>query len=420
MTMRQFLISMLGFSMLAVGLTASAAAQSGSTPALNYVAGPPTVFATRAELDRYGFAGGPSDGGFGAIPAGNGTYTFFGHAGSSGACAGSPRNRGIFAFVGTLDHVTGSNGCRMVVGRGDAPSGWIFDANYVGGGQVIRFAAAGKTGWFMLVRGEVQWKNPSAPNNLCRSVPCYYASIGLAVSTDNGRTFRVAGEILQAAQAVSDFKDGGMNHEIGYGTLVVADAGGKHIDNPPPDPAAAYLYLFFMDTVPGLPGYFMGVARARYADVTAAVLSGDPHALAKVFRKYDATASDPWSQKGTSDTPDLSVPAGKNSPLWTDAQGGYQVVYDRAFDTYLTVHSKGDGIELRASNDLLHWSGPIGALIGEPGRKLWFPNLLGETGDPIIAGAEPRLYFSSFPKDAYPNWKGSVFESMKLSLGRGS
>jgi hypothetical protein len=162
----------------------------------------------------------------------------------------------------------------------------------------------------------------------------------------------------------------------------------------------------------------MGVARAPYAKVVAAALSGDPHALANVFLKYDATASDPWSQRGTSDTPDLSVAAGKNSPLWTDPQGGHYVIYDRAFDAYLTVHSRGDGIELRASNDLLHWSGPLGPPIGMPGRKLWFPTLLGETGDPTIAGAEPRLYFSSFPKDAYPNWSGSVFESMKLSFAR--
>jgi len=74
---------------------------------------------------------------------------------------------------------------------------------------------------------------------------------------------------------------------------------------------------------------------------------------------------------------------------------------------------------LRASNDLLHWSGRLGAPIGEPGRKLWFPTLLCEARDPTIAGAEPRLYFSSFPTDAYPNWKGSVFEFMKLSLARG-
>ena len=184
--MRRAPISSAGIFMLIIGLAPPIAAQSSNTPpVLSYVAGAPTTFAARADLDRYGFAGGPADGSFGAIPGRDGTYTFFGHAGSSAACAGSPRNRGIFAFVGTLDRVTGTNGCRMVVGHGDAPPGWIFDADYVGGGQTMRFAAAGKTGWFMLVRGEVHWRNPQTPNNLCRSVPCYYATIGLAVSSDS-------------------------------------------------------------------------------------------------------------------------------------------------------------------------------------------------------------------------------------------
>ena len=183
---------------------------------------------------------------------------------------------------------------------------------------------------------------------------------------------------------------------------------------------SAYLYLFFMDSAPGLPGYFMGVARAPYANVVAAALSGDPHALARSFYKYDAAASVAWSGKGTSDTGSRSTTVNSCRQPPTGPAGGSQVIYyDRAFDAYLTVYSRGDGIEVRASNDLLHWSGRLGPPISEPERKLWFPTLLGETGDPTIAGGDPRLYFSSFPTDAYPNWKGSVFESTKLSLARG-
>ncbi|HXX63244.1 MAG TPA: hypothetical protein VEO56_05550, partial [Bacteroidota bacterium] len=70
----------------------------------------PTTFATHTTLAGYGFSFGPSDGQFGAIPASGMTYTFYGSAGSTALCAGTPNAKGEFSFTGTLDQVTGSNG----------------------------------------------------------------------------------------------------------------------------------------------------------------------------------------------------------------------------------------------------------------------------------------------------------------------
>jgi hypothetical protein len=67
-------------------------------PDISATFGTPVTFATYAELFSYGFQWGPSDGQFGAIPQSNGTYTFYGTAGSSPKCAGSPSVNGTFSF----------------------------------------------------------------------------------------------------------------------------------------------------------------------------------------------------------------------------------------------------------------------------------------------------------------------------------
>ncbi len=407
-----------------------------NVPDLHGTFGAPVTFATHAEFDGYGFQWGPSDGDLGAIPVGNGDYIFYGSGGSKSSCTDAPKTHnaeGVFAFSGTLDQVTSGNGCGRLFGFGDAPLGWVFDRDYAGGGQVVRFAANGKRGWLMSFHSEYQWKNQAnPPSYLCKvgntnsQVPCFYSTVGLAVSTDNGKTFKVVGEIAEPSQPLSAFETGAGYMDVGDGSLVVADANGRHLDNPPADPLAAYFYLFFEDRSPGLPGACastdcLAVARASYADVIAAAFSGDPHRVAEVFRKYDATPPDPWTQPATSDTSDLTGTAGKFSPLWTD-EGAYDpvVLYDKSFDVYLAVYLFADGFKVRASRDMLHWSKPINAGYYAPGHELFYPTLIGETGDPTIGGTAPRIYFSSFPTGKFPDYTTAVFESipLMLSLGR--
>ena len=406
-----------------------------NVPDLHGTFGAPVTFATRTEFDGYGFAWGPSDGDLGAIPKGNGNFIFYGSGGSKSSCTDARKTHdaeGVFAFSGTLDQVTSGNGCGRLFGFGDAPSGWVFDRDYAGGGQVVPFAANGKSGWLMSFHSEYQWKNQAnPPSYLCKvgntnsQVPCFYSTVGLAVSTDNGKTFLVVGEIAEPSQPLSAFETGAGYMDVGDGSLLVADANGKHLDNPPADPHAAYFYLFFDDRSPGLAGACaatdcLAVARASYSDVIAAAFSGDPHRVATLFRKYDAASPDPWTQPATSDTPNLTGTAGKFSPLWTD-EGAYDpvVLYDKSFDVYLAVYLFGDGFKVRASRDMLHWSMSINAGYYAPGHKLFYPTLIGEAGDPTIGGNSPRIYFSSFPTGKFPDYTTAVFKSVPLMLSLG-
>jgi hypothetical protein len=388
--------------------------------------GAPSTIAQHAQWTGYGYNFGP-DGQFGAIPGTNGSYIFYGAFGTNASCAGTPSvKNGAFTFTGTLDKVTGSNGCKRLFGPGDGPAGWLFDRDYAGGGPVTPFTANGASGWLMPFRAEYQWPTDSTADHKCNGVPCFYSALGLAVSTDNGNTFKVVGQIMQPSQPVSVFMGGATNMAVGMGSLVVADANGNHLDNPPPDPTSAYFYLFFDDLLPSSPGVCarvpcLGVARAPYIDLVAAALSGDPHRVATSFHKYDGASPDSWTQPATSDTPDQSGTAGAYAPLWSD-EGAQQpeVIYDRAFDVYLASYEFGGGfggrIELRTSRDLIHWSKPIAMPYTEPGRVLYQPTLIGETGDPTVAGTTPRLYVTSFPDGAFPNWSNAIFESIPISL----
>ncbi len=402
---------------------------AGNGSGIQGIFGSPETFATHAELAGYGFSAGPSDGQFGAIPVGDGNYVFYGFAASNSSCAGTPANSaGTYAFSGTLERVTGSHGCSMLFGKGDGPKGWIFDKNYAGGGEVVLFTLNGKSGYLMPFHSEIHWQNPNTSDHRCAvnggsSVPCFYSSLGLALSIDQGKTFKVVGEILQPSQPMSAFTGSAQNMMVGYGSLVVADANGRHLDNPPAHPNDAYFYLFYTDLWPKAPGICatqlcLGVARAPYAKVIQAALSGDPNQVAKVFHKYDGASPDPWSQPATSDTPDMSGTAGTYAPLVTDEPSGVEVIYDKTFDVYLALFNGSKGITVRASSDLLHWSGPIGTPYHEAGHTTYYPTFIGETGDPTVAGPAPRIYFSSFPTGAYPDYTQSVFESVQLTLSR--
>jgi hypothetical protein len=393
-----------------------------------YQLGAPSVFATYAQLNAYGFQWGPSDGQFGAIPMGDGRYAFYASAGAKPSCLAPGHHgstQGTFVFFGTLDHLTGGD-CKKLFGPGDAPPGWNFANNYAGGGRIVPFASDGRRGWFLTFHAEYQWSNPRTANHWClvgagpSSVPCFYSALGLAVSTDNGKTFRIAGEIYQPSEPLSAYVGGGTNRGTGYGSLIVADADGKPLSNPPPDARSAYFYLFTKDFRPDLPGFCgkaqcLGVARARYDEVVAAALAGDPHRLAGVFHKYDGASADPWSAPATSNTPDQMQASGRYAPLVLDGAGGDSVIYDQAFGVYLMVAQTQQGFVVRSSTDLLHWSKP-GPTYHEDGRSLWYPTIVGETGDPTIAGAEPRVYFSSFPEGKFPNWPTAVFKSVPVKL----
>jgi hypothetical protein len=111
--------------------------------------------------------------------------------------------------------------------------------------------------------------------------------------------------------------------------------------------------------------------------------------------------------------PDMSGRAGAFTPLWTDEvvpEGS--AIYDPSLDVYLVTCISGGGIHVRASRELIHWTGTVGVIPypTAPATTYFCPNLLGETGDPTIGDRSPRVYFSAFPANVFPKHKLSTFE----------
>jgi hypothetical protein len=387
--------------------------------------GTPTLFATHAELVANGFTWGPSDGTMGAASMGGDNYDFFGAARGSATCTDSPSTQGAFRFTGTLDHLTGlpAGQCKALFTNGSAPTGWVFDKDYAGGGSVVPFKRGATTGLLMTYHGEVHWKGP-ASNGLCGAgVPCFYGGIGMAVSLDDGATFKSVGQIIQAYPPLSDYQGGSVNLGMGYGSIVVADANGKWIAAPPADLGNTYLYVFFEDYDKNGPGpcgkgACVTVARARFDQVLDAVVplaSSNPTTVAGLFHKYDATAGDPWSSPATSGDPTENTASGHFTPLFSDETDYLpSVIWDNLASAYLMVHHQYVGgaqptnFQFRSSTDLLHWSVPIATFAPPAGKQPFYPTLVGETGDPLVGGAAPRVYFSTF--DLFPDWSNSELD----------
>ncbi len=408
--------------------TTADASDAGGT--LTITLGAPTTFATHAQFAANGFVWGPADGTMGAAATGGGSYDFYGAAHGSTTCVGSPSTQGAFRFTGTLDQLTGlpASQCKALFALASAPSPWVFDKDYAGGGAVFPFTSGTTSGLLMTYHGEVHWK-AQTDSGLCGSVPCFYGGIGMAVSVDAGLTFTSVGQILQPYPPLSAFIGGTTNISAGYGSFVLADANGKWISAPPADPTTAYLYDFFEDfdsSGPGAcsKGVCVTVARARFDQVIAAVVppsSSNAATVAALFHKYDATASDPWSSPGTSGDPTENTASGHFTPLFSDGTSYLpSVIWDTVASAYVMVHQRNVGgaqpvtFVLRSSTDLIHWSAPLATFQPAVGKQPFYPTLVGETGDPLVGGASPRVYFSTF--DTFPDWPKSEMDWLPLQI----
>ncbi|HVP65807.1 MAG TPA: hypothetical protein VMT17_00930 [Anaeromyxobacteraceae bacterium] len=437
-----------------VALAAAAAACGGGgssgTAGVSITFGSATPFATHvASFAPAGFTWGPPDGTLGAVANGDGTYTFFGAAlgaasasAAGPACSGSPGVQGAYRFTGTLEEYGGlpAGGCRAVLAKGGAPSGWVFDADYAGGGSVLPFKSGATDALLMTYHGEVHWKNPNGtpPTYFCNDVPCFYGGIGLAVSVDGGATFKSMGQIIQPYQPLSYYQGTSDNVGIGYGALVLADGSGDFIESPPAPPSSAYLYVFYEDYLtPGAPGApsasacvnaaCVTVARARWDDVVAAVLplaTSSPTAVSGLFRKFDGSRGT-WTQPAASGDPTLDTASGVPTPLFPDANSYLpSVIWDTAAKSYLMVHQRYVGqaqptqptvFVFRSSTDLVHWSDPLATFSPAAGHEPFYPTLVGETGNPLVGGGTPRLFFDTYPA-GFPNWGTSELDSLPVQV----
>lgn len=204
--------------------------------------GAETPVSTFAQRKALGFQYGYVDGVLGAtFNAADGGYTFFGsgHTQTSTAlCPGTPNTQGAYRFGNSPTSITTDFGCEAVLteptGGPPLTDGGVigyFDRDYLGGGPVLRVTSADGTqhGILMTFHAEFHW------GKVCSGgAPCFYGTLGMALSTNNGASFTSLGEIIQpyitrpAAVAL------GPSISIGAGPIVLGDESGEPLIPPRP------------------------------------------------------------------------------------------------------------------------------------------------------------------------------------------
>ena len=202
-------------------------------------------------------------------------------------------------------------------------------------------------------------------NRLPNGVNGFYASVGLAISGDEGSTFRKAGRILAGHQPKN--AQGRPDQGCGEPSLV-------------PDQGHHFLYCYYTDhTREGNRGVQIGLARSPIAD------KGAPGSWMKY---YEGAFSEPGL--GGRETPVVAARPAADALFpnvtYSKALGKYAMVFNILYyaDLREGQTAKG-GIFGAFSEDLIHWSSPQllvqGLSIGLIDREvLWHPAIVWDDG----------------------------------------
>lgn len=206
---------------------------------------------------QIGFQFGPVDGVMGGVKEGPNQYRFFGSGESlnTAACPGTPGVQGVYAFTADLSTSLPAftTNCAALLQPSGPPveTGIVgpFDRNYLGGGPAMRVTHPdGRRGVLLVYHAEVQWYDdgPCASGTTL----CFYGTLGMAFSADDGATFQKLGLIIQSHISRATFHTApflGGNVPIGNGPFVLGDAAGNAVDPRTANPSQTYIYVFYVD-----------------------------------------------------------------------------------------------------------------------------------------------------------------------------
>lgn len=207
---------------------------------------------------------------------------------------------------------------------------------------------------------ESHWKGQS----------CAYKSIGVAYSTDHGKSWTPGEKILSGDEPKpATSANDGRSYGLGDGCVVWNSARGSWIC------------------------YYSGYCPDGYDFCISMAESRDPEGKAGTWKKWDGTAftaegCHPETGLGAANTairPLREVHGGNPSVMYNTASGKWMMVY----------HSWTSCIVYSTSTDGIVWSKPV-TIIDKSMEKggAMYPNLISENGD-LVSGETLRLYYSA-------------------------
>lgn len=204
----------------------------------------------------------------------------------------------------------------------------------------------------------------------------FYSSLGLARSTDGGRSWHDLGEIVEANRP---YRPAGPSFEIGMSQIVI-------------DPTGAYVYVYFPDWLRAsgtMPSRLtvMSVARVRIRDLVNAAFAPSPRALPP-FRKFYQGR---WDQPGI---------GGVSSDLQSGSIGGSpSVTFDAFLKRYVVIADDTQNVSYAESPDGVRWT-PRRIIFSDPNAL--YARAIGTGGDP---NQLDRRFFVYYTKR--PNWNAA-------------
>jgi hypothetical protein len=415
---------------------AESAAPAAVPTNVTITVGPGVVVLPLGARGPLGFKFGPVDGVMGGVKLGPNHYRFFGSGESlnTAACSGTPNTQGVYAFTGDLSASPPgfTTNCTALLAPSGPPleTGIVgnYDRNYLGGGPSLRVTHPdGRRGVLLVYHSEIQWYN-DPPCNAPGNPLCFYGTLGMAFSSDDGVTFQKLGLIIQSHISRATFHTPpylGGNVPIGNGPFVLGDAAGHAVDPRTADPSQTYIYVFYVDNQEDLGGAdpcapakdCLAIARAPLAGVIQAAFTGDGVTLRGLFRKYyNGGFTEPAAPPDPNST-DPANNAGRYTPV-LKGQFSPSVLYDGATRQVILATVNAAHIQLRASANLLDWSQPPLATLMEvaPHPEVRYPSLIGEQEDASVGGGRPWLFYSREPSNG--TWAQTEFMVARLQIHR--
>ena len=394
------------------------------------------VVSTCEQRYQFGFQFGYVDGVMGAVALDGSTataqsgYLYLGSAKSAsrpGPCKGTPNTQGVYTLVPPVDrpaHISSAD-CNALLSPVNShgnrnPQGVTgpYDRDYLGGGPAMKIKDGDTNLILLIYHAEFQYGSPRPGlANL------FFGTLGMAVSKDDGKTFRKLGQIIQPHSSRKSWKKNSPNKalSVGNGPFVLGDEHGQPVSPRNPDPEQTYMYVYYIDQEPNVCNgqQCLAVARARLADILKAVDDPNGAAVPYLFRKY---YKGPLEKEGHFDEPaattdpNNNIPSGRYTPV-LDKAFSPSIIYDpisrRALLAYQVPNQHTIAFRLSSNLVELPASTQLAILDERPNHGVRYPSLIQTGGED-----DPQLwiFYTHDPVDSKGSWDTATFMARQIQI----
>jgi hypothetical protein len=261
------------------------------------------------------------------------------------------------------------------------PLGSAFDADYAGGSSI--FTARNGTDLLLLYHAENHY---GVIENATNGIT-FYASIGLARSSDGGVTWSRSGPIITGREAMGPYPGKNM--------------GGVGAANPSALITGGYIYVVFADEA-SKTGPYNGIG---VTCIARAPISSDG-AVGSWMKYYNGS----FSESGLGGQCSKIVPTPKTS-TGNNFTNNPDLSFNDALNAYVLVFESDDGMYYSTSSDLMNWANPIQFMKFDVTNQLalntvgasyhYYPLLLSPNyPSEQLTGSSGYLYYASGVLDA--------------------